>query len=209
MRVYAYHEDIQVFNHEHLIRLWEHTWSRFGWRPVLLGYEHFRAHPLSKELDCAVTRFPSLNYFYYERACFRRWLAMATVGGGLMTDYDVMCNGFTCDSVPKTGKPVSVLGGNTPCAVYGDESGYIAAAETIISYQPSEADVFRDRPHVSDQSMLFLGAIPFTRMELVKEFGEDKWESARLIHFSNERIPDRSKKADFVKLHLLQLGLWG
>lgn len=208
MKVHTYFENIPGFNDEQTIRLWEATWNKFGWRPTVLGYEHFRAHPLSDLLDCAVSKFPTVNPTEYERACFRRWIALAYVGGGLMTDYDVMCNGFSYTNLPDATSPVTIFDGHTPCAVFGSEDAFLKTAFAFIAYYPTAEDNFNGKSHVSDQGILSHRKVPFTELNLCKEYGKTGWESSPLIHFRNDSIPKGKERHDVIRLTLAKLGIW-
>lgn len=73
--------------HLDMLELWKEQWVGAGWEPRVLHEDHAKQHPyydtFQKELE--KLKVSSYNYF-----CFHRWLAMVVVGGGWMSDYDVV-----------------------------------------------------------------------------------------------------------------------
>lgn len=93
MKIYTYYADctdLNRFDELKLITLWRERWNAVGLEPFVLNEHHARKHPLFAQLDQAVSNLPTSNPKQYERACYLRWLALATMHGGWMMDYDVM-----------------------------------------------------------------------------------------------------------------------
>lgn len=112
-----------------LLSLWEKTWKKNGWNPVVL---HSRDYPEQDEwydrLLGKINTLPTVNPRDYENACYLRWLAMYQVarqraGEVLwMSDYDVMNHGVSpFDQGPELTIHDS---GGTPCLVSGDAKAY-------------------------------------------------------------------------------------
>ena len=74
-------------NNSHLLMIdeWKKQWYAAGWEPRILSLEDARRHPDFDEIWTVVQRS---GYSAYECMCYVRWLAMASVGGGFMSDYD-------------------------------------------------------------------------------------------------------------------------
>ena len=68
-----------------LIAEWKRTWFNYGWEPKVLNYEDAKKHP---DFDEIAAHIEMSNLDGYNKMCIWRWLAMATVGGGWMSDYD-------------------------------------------------------------------------------------------------------------------------
>lgn len=79
MNIHSYVEDIPEFPHERLmVALWEASWRRLGWNPVILTRADAARHPLARTLEEHVTAsLPSDNHPAYERAYYFRWCALA------------------------------------------------------------------------------------------------------------------------------------
>lgn len=171
MRVYTYYEPINAET-PGTMQVWKESWSRHGWEPVVLGVEDFKQHPAWEFYDAATDKLPTFNNRIYERACYRRWMAMGPVGGGLMTDYDVVNRGLTPEKFAGHSLPELTLlcEGRVPCVVWGTAHQYLRAALEFARYIPSERDRYVEKQdqhhgkmlcedmtilrHISDMEML-------------------------------------------------------
>ena len=74
-----------------LLDLWREEWTRAGFDAKILTLDNAKAHPsfasYQKTLHENTTLHTPLEYNYM---CFYRWLAMAAIGGGFMSDNDVL-----------------------------------------------------------------------------------------------------------------------
>lgn len=78
-----------------LLQIWKQTWSEAGWEPVVLNLDDARHHPNYDELLSKLLVNVTGTWFYngkklYNLFCFLRWIAMASIGGGWMSDYDTL-----------------------------------------------------------------------------------------------------------------------
>lgn len=68
----------------------------------MLSDENAMNHPDYQEMNRIMDGLP---FGYYDRLCFLRWLAMATVGGGWLVDYDTFpLHKFESLPLPNEGK---------------------------------------------------------------------------------------------------------
>lgn len=80
---------------EQLLNTWKDKWSKAGWDPVVLTLEDAKKHPGYRRFARMVNKIPLMGKggkglnILYNQLCYYRWLAMASVGGGWMSDYDV------------------------------------------------------------------------------------------------------------------------
>lgn len=123
--------------------------------------------------------FPSSNPDGYDLACFVRWMAFVEVGGGWITDYDVMNHSFA----PRAPRDhVEMLDSTyVPCAVGADLLGAVALLQTLVLHEPK-----KNTTHVSDMLVFKEEFDNRTFGEPGKEcveFGVRGWDSAPLVHF--------------------------
>ncbi len=195
MRIYSYFGGVPEINPEgelRLITLWRKHHEALGFEPVILNEFIARKHPYFEEYDKAIVAMPSVNPDGYERACYLRWLALAQVGGGLMTDYDLFV-------LPKVGVDqamierglttarIKVYENVVPCMVTGSAEAYLDQCRRFASYVPTKCDMFNNRAHTSDMMILAAqsDAGEFDRVHLVRSWGDTNWKDAPAVHFSN------------------------
>lgn len=190
--VYTYFDPVPGISIEEttrLILLWKENWEHFGYEPRVLNESFARRHPLYKEFSERIARFPTVNKKEYDRACFLRWLAMSTVKGGLMADYDVFT--YKADlGLAKIPPPLCIVyQGHVPSLVYARQQGYDRMIEAFMKYEVSIKDVEETigQPHVSDMYILYRDPqfTPYEKLHIVKNHGEDGWKEAPLVHYAN------------------------
>jgi hypothetical protein len=202
--VYTYHEPLPESNPDHatrLLLLWKANWSSRGYDPIVLNEWHARKHELFEFLDKKVRQLPTINLFAYEYACWMRWLAMATIGGGIMTDADVMIYGDV-DEFTRAGQKTTLtsLQGHVPCCVFGSKAAYESVVKQMIEYTVTEKDIEEGQqvPHVSDMYMFYRGGIKFTSRDIVKNHGDEGWEQAPLVHYANSSMRSRQPRHEWI-----------
>jgi hypothetical protein len=197
MKVFTYYDDFKG-RKEPLIDLWKESWSKHGWNPTVLKPEDAERHPNYSLFVKAVSRLPTVNHKKYELACYVRHLAMGVVGGGLLTDYDVMCYGFTPQAM--AGIETKHAGENfictlqnrgVPCAIYGRPAGFEWLCSKMMSWPASNHRIEQGRPHVSD--MIICQRLKFHREDVCAHYLADGWESALLVHFSSGQCQGGTK----------------
>jgi hypothetical protein len=184
-QIFTYFEptpDIDQEDEVELLKIWHNAWSAAGFIPVVLNESHARQHPMYSVASTIFGKWPSSNPKGYDRACGIRWLAFAMQGGGLVSDYDVMPNGF---EIPKQDGMIFYSGNERdrliPCLVYAPERSYYdSIIDHLITNTPTEK-------HWSD--MISLRNFNFGIMDKqVKEYREVGWEHAKAIHFPTARM---------------------
>lgn len=87
-----------------LLNAWSDAWSEAGWEPRVISLEDAMTHPEYENIDMILSQ-DHMPFGFYDKLCFMRWLAMAAVGGGWMSDYDTF---------PLTKNPFAGDGENLP-----------------------------------------------------------------------------------------------
>lgn len=180
MKVYTYFEDLKIQPDSlWVLGKWKGIWACAGFEPIILGVKDFHKHPKYKVMDAKFHSFPTVNPKRYEIACFRRWCAMAVIGG-FMVDYDVFPYGLS-PFTPDRGL-VFYDRGKVPCAVSGSKEDYEKMLRWFLGYEGEVDDCVNGRAHISDQTIT-TKQNDATVIPLVLEPG--KHTNGCMIHFSN------------------------
>jgi hypothetical protein len=153
-QVFTYYTPLGYLNDEHdqrkLIELWAESWRRRGWTPVVLDESHARRHPRYKEFKKKFWELPTEYGHEYEGACFLRYVATAAMGGGMMTDYDVINYSFTPADADraqaKYQSPQLILFADRPpdkvfCgAIHGCHELFEGLSQLFFEWVPSDID---------------------------------------------------------------------
>lgn len=204
--------ELNMLDEFRLLLLWRENWSKAGFEPVVLNEYIARQHPFFKEFDEAVSKFPTVNPVHYEKSCFMRHLSMAQIGGGILSDFDVMPNGVTPE-LPQFAEPhltVYQVGGNgalIPCLTSGGAEAYLGLCKQFAKYVPQADDKEGTRVHISDQSVINKLAAGteygIAAHPIVVGYGEDGWEKAAAIHFANANCTPKGKTPKYLHVPLL------
>lgn len=149
-KVYTYLDRPDDVTQAGMVELWRRSWDARGWEPVLLDEGTARRHPLFDLFDATVRSYPTVNPPNYEAACFVRWLALDWVGGGLLTDYDVLNHSFPAPATFPDAPVVALDDERIPCAVFTQPSAQLYRL-FLDRRRMLQATVLEGgRPHVSD-----------------------------------------------------------
>lgn len=200
MKIYSYYSTVPSHDVEgelRLVNLWCDHWTALGFEPQVLNEWTARKHPYFHEFNNAVMQLPTVNSKEYEVACYHRWLAMAQIGGGIMSDYDVLARKpkeLTDMIINRCTKPLNILQAHNCCPsmVVGTADGFLEQCHRFAEYQLRPADKQGDRIHVSDMYILERRAIEepdsLNVIDAVRCYGDKGFEDVPAVHFSNSSM---------------------
>lgn len=205
MKIYTYYvqvPELNSFDELKLLSLWRRRWFEAGFEPETLGEYQAQQHSMFAKYDQAITQLPSCNPSSYERACWLRWLALAQVGGGFMSDYDVFPYpdgdgqpGIGMSSQSKVKDKVVMLQERAPSLCWADQAACerLCMEFSTLKYGNRPQD---GKPHFSDQYAIedLVGA-KTDWIELrneVKGYMDEGWENALFVHYSTASMARRN-----------------
>jgi hypothetical protein len=194
--VYTYFEPI-ISGAERVLSLWKSNWARAGWTPIVLGRSQAMKHPLFLAVYGQARKLPTVNPLRYEISCYLRYLALSAIGGGLMTDFDVMNNGLRPSDIRSDLGFHTLDGHGVPCAVFGTPADYDSFCRRVIEWPLNRFERVRGKPHVSDMYLMVWWQKP-TSGQCV-EYTDKGWETAPLIHFATARAGRIQQKTAIIQ----------
>lgn len=125
-----------------MLQHWKRYWHRAGWDPRILTLEDAKRHPEFERVDTLLD-LDTMPFGYYDKLCFLRWLAVAQVGGGWMSDYDTFPLRVVVEHdgdddtppLPNDGRLTihdRTLNGGIPCLVSGSQSEFDRMAAALV-----------------------------------------------------------------------------
>ena len=193
-KVYTYYEPVEGLekdDHQKMITHWRRSWAKQGWNPVVIGKSDAQRHPFFEEFSQRIMALPTVNPKEYEISCFYRWLAVAHLGGGFMSDYDVVNYGFTARDTPAElicYETNHSAGQVTPSVVGGTAAGFLNACLAFSLTDPQKLIVEENgKPHTSDMISLqkTYDRRYFIDTAVVKQYGAEDWATADLVHYAH------------------------
>ncbi len=154
--VYTYFED-QGMGAGPAVETWKQIWQSAGWKPVVLSEKHAALHPDYQEMKDKFMTYPLGTNSGYELACYLRYLALASVGGGYMTDYDTLNVNVPpspqCDYLPNDGK-LTTHDDYVPAMVSGTEEEFNRVATMMFDADVNDVMSSVGKTMVSDMYLL-------------------------------------------------------
>ena len=184
-----------------LIRLWWDSWRKHGWDPVVLGRADVNGHIMHDCVLREVQEFPTVNGKSYEVCCFMRHLAFSALAERnkgfpiIFSDYDMINYGWRLQVYDlRVRAPIYAFFGKTPALFSAHRSGlsWLMGFFTK-NWVDHFVQIVDGKPHVSDLTVF--QALPIPESRVGKEYGEDGWESAPVVHYGNQSFgPDKRAK---------------
>jgi hypothetical protein len=188
--IYTYYDklDSSSFGPDELelLELWKKSWSAYGWTPVILSQNEARQHPKFEEYSKVFKSFDFVNDQSYELACYYRWIAMIVVGGGFMSDIDVMNYGFRYPE--KWDWKFTTHQVYVPAFVSASKEEYQRVVDLLVSYNSKTIPtiIVNGKPHTSDM-------VAFKKMSEEGKIHIDEIVSGniptnQLVHWSHNEV---------------------
>jgi hypothetical protein len=198
MKIYTYHEYVPEIPHgDGLLDLWKSSWEKAGWEPVVLGREDAEKHPNYEEYLKCYRALPSVNPAGYELACYLRWLAVAAVGGGWMSDADVIPYVFKPIDPPEMLTIWSHGGHICPCLVSGSSKHYTYTAKIFAEWR-GPTNYENGKPHASDQNILGRVNKFYHNIPLCSQHGDVCWDSFPVVHYPNGSMEGKQPRELYI-----------
>lgn len=192
--VMTYYDSAHDIGHGQMteeLELWRQGWQSRGWNPVVLRLMDASRNPRFAEINAAIARLPYAGDRRVQRGEFLKWLALDTIGGGLLVNVDQQPNAFTPQRL------------KAEMQVWRPQLKEFF--DKVVSYAPAETDKRGDLPHVSDEAV---GEFKASLMEwiTVADVGGEKFKSADIVDFSDRALADSryrgQRRADVVREYL-------
>jgi hypothetical protein len=192
VNVYTYYQPESLWNDLPLIDLWKKSWSSKGWNPIVLNQDVAQNHQEFDRICHKLRKLPSRNPGNYDFHCYVRHIGMAYVGGGLLTDYDVM--NYSLEPQSFTEDVLFLDRGRVPCAIWGTAYGFQRVVSVFLAHE-----VEPGTEHVSDMLLCqTMTKSPIHQLSL--EYLDDGWESSPLVHFPSAKLQRSIKHIKIEKI---------
>lgn len=189
--VFTYFEEIpqrKSSEEKEQLEVWKRTWQAKGFKTVVLNESVARKHPKYAEVKQKIEQLPTVNDKRYEAACYLRWLALGVVGGGLMTDYDVVNVNFTWEKVRSDSDLINIFSENAACPAvcFMTTEGVEAYVDFLLKAGEANFVTEKESPHCSDQELIRQLINDEEQGEIHVEMDDVSGQVGRpLVHFSS------------------------
>jgi hypothetical protein len=177
--IHTYFEATEL-NYEEEIKLllaWQHRWESLGYKTRVINEWHARQNPRFEAFSKRIAAIHSINPAGYETACWYRHCAMEYIGGGAMSDHDVVPSRF--EPIPVNDK-LTIFEKGVPSLISGSAAAFGVFCQFIIDLK----DPAGDPGHRSDMTEIrsLPGLVVDSRCV---QFGDTDWRAANWTHFSH------------------------
>ena len=205
--VFTYYHATKVIpdgESQYILKLWQDAWRSRGWNPIVLRQNDAARNRRYREVNENVAKLPVVGDPHAHLARFMRWLALDTMGGSFLTDYDVLPGDFTPE-VAENSKGFLLQDGQIPVAVL-DRSTLGAWITELRDYSPQP----EDKGAVTDATILKF-MLDEARVQAsigltVDPFAGGAMKGSAMVHFSRrsiEHTPVRTKrKSEIMEVYL-------
>src|SRR6478609_5812901 len=149
-----------------VIELWKQGWASRGWNPIVLRLMEASRHPKFAALTKTLQTLPYVGDKAEQAGLFYRWLALDSMGGGLLVNNDQLPNAFTPERVGTRAL---------------DRDTLAVLIDSFINYTVKPEDVLNGVSHVTDLSVMGK-AMP------AADFGAPGYKEAEIVSFSDAAL---------------------
>lgn len=181
-----------------ILELWKQGWQSRGWNPVVLRLMEASKHPRFAAMQAAVERLSFVGDKQEQKNQFYRWLALDSMGGGLLVNMDQLPNAFT-------------PGAKVEAMTWRKGQELDALITQLIDYTIQSTDTLNGNPHVTD-STVFMDSLKLGSRDMdtseprIVNYGGLNWREADIVDFNEQAIiasPKRGKrKSDVMQEYL-------
>lgn len=160
--------NVYTYSHKHdgvakaelaaILAAWTKGWTSRGWNPVVLTLRDAAKHVKFDEFQAKVEKLPCVGDKNRMAHRFYRWLALDVVGGGLMTDWDVLPADFGPKIIAQHMEPNGLVRLQTTddkiVGLYAGKNEATKFVATIMAYDAQPDDGINGYPHVADTTVI-------------------------------------------------------
>lgn len=197
--VFTYYQPINSLSGDDKLQIliWKKTWEKHGWRTIVLNKNNIMIDELFTKFLEIVKKFPSVNSGTYDIRNYIKYMLMHQIGGGLLTDYDIINNGFEPKDLAEIIRKdilVNLHGTNQESGCcYGSKSAYLDACKYMESYDLSNCKIINGRKHTSEECILCKWDKVQT-LDIAKHYSiSSNWIDGKIIHFATNFTKTRYK----------------
>jgi len=195
--------------HREMLDVWEQSWQARGWRTRILKLKDAQRHPFFEAFNKYLeSRSPRHYIDKYNRYCFFRWFAMASLPkGGWMSDYDTIPLHFGAEEAMKLSEDgtFNTFSRHVPCLIHASRNEWDRVLHLMVN-------LMKEKPDRARSDMLALQMIHSD----TKQSGTMIWHLATIDKFpyktdskSGEKIVNCNiiMKMSLKALHLSHKGI--
>jgi hypothetical protein len=189
MNVYTYYVDIGWPKPTTLIDLWAESWRRRGWNPIIIGPAEAEKSAYYPKLVEEHKKHPTVNDPRYDFANKARYCAMEALGGGVLTDYDVINYTLSTERLKFYAHSQEMIVFGTGGFFSMTKEGAQNFCNTMINWTTGDKKcaLLNGKPHLSDMYMHFF-INTYRIWEVSPLYGDGNWQTAPTVHYSNGKV---------------------
>lgn len=129
-----------------LLEVWKESWENKGWETKVLNRDDAKKHPDFETLE---KKLKELSVGAYNRVCYYRWLAMASIDedSGWMSDYDLFPLNLTAERGRQIEKDdnesFKSFSLHVPCLMHASREYWNRVIHLMMEDLPNDNDGFR------------------------------------------------------------------